>query len=29
VEGVELPAGAVSEVCIGAANRDEKRWGRW
>jgi cytochrome P450 len=28
VEGVELPAGAVIDVCIGSANRDEKRWQR-
>jgi cytochrome P450 len=28
VEGVELPAGAVIDVCIGSANRDEKRWER-
>ena len=28
VEGVELPAGAVIDVCIGSANRDERRWER-
>jgi cytochrome P450 len=28
VDGVELPAGAVIDVCIGSANRDEKRWER-
>nr|WP_225951470.1 cytochrome P450 [Mycobacterium sp. OAS707] len=28
IEGVELPAGAVVDVCIGSANRDEKRWER-
>jgi cytochrome P450 len=28
VQGVELPAGAVIDVCIGSANRDEKRWER-
>jgi len=28
VDGVELPAGAVVDVCIGSANRDEKRWER-
>lgn len=28
LEGVELPAGAVIDVCIGSANRDEKRWER-
>jgi cytochrome P450 len=28
VEGVELPAGAVIDACIGSANRDEKRWER-
>jgi cytochrome P450 len=28
IEGVELPAGAVIDVCIGSANRDEKRWER-
>jgi cytochrome P450 len=28
VEGVELPAGAVIDVCMGSANRDEKRWER-
>jgi cytochrome P450 len=28
VEGVELPAGAVVDVCIGSANRDDKRWER-
>lgn len=28
LEGVELPAGAVIDVCIGSANRDEKRWAR-
>jgi cytochrome P450 len=28
VDGVELPAGAVIDVCIGSANRDERRWER-
>jgi cytochrome P450 len=28
IDGVELPAGAVIDVCIGSANRDEKRWER-
>ena len=28
VEGVDLPAGAVIDVCMGSANRDEKRWER-
>jgi cytochrome P450 len=28
VEGVELPAGSVIDVCIGSANRDERRWER-
>ncbi len=28
VEGIDLPAGAVIDVCIGSANRDEKRWER-
>jgi cytochrome P450 len=28
LEGVSLPAGAVIDVCIGSANRDEKRWER-
>jgi len=28
VEGVDLPAGAVVDVCIGSANRDERRWER-
>lgn len=28
IDGVELPAGAVVDVCIGSANRDEKRWER-
>ncbi|BBX83507.1 cytochrome P450 [Mycolicibacterium aubagnense] len=26
--GVEVPAGAVIDVCIGSANRDERRWER-
>lgn len=26
--GVKLPAGAVIDVCIGSANRDERRWDR-
>ncbi|MEV0674744.1 cytochrome P450 [Mycobacterium sp. NPDC050441] len=26
LDSVELPAGAVIDVCIGSANRDEKRW---
>jgi cytochrome P450 len=28
LDGVELPAGAVIDVCIGSANRDEARWER-
>jgi cytochrome P450 len=28
LEGVTLPEGAVIDVCIGSANRDEKRWER-
>lgn len=28
LEGVEVPAGAVIDVCIGSANRDEHRWDR-
>jgi cytochrome P450 len=28
LEGVQLAAGAVIDVCIGSANRDEKRWER-
>ncbi|KIU17261.1 cytochrome P450 [Mycolicibacterium llatzerense] len=28
LEGVEIPAGAVIDVCIGSANRDEHRWDR-
>ena len=28
LEGVELPEGAVIDVCIGSANRDEQRWER-
>ena len=28
VEGVAIPAGAVIDVCIGSANRDEQRWER-
>jgi len=28
LEGVEVPAGAVIDVCIGSANRDEHRWER-
>ena len=28
VEGVAIPKGAVIDVCIGSANRDEKRWER-
>jgi cytochrome P450 len=28
LEGVTLPAGAVIDVCIGSANRDENRWER-
>ena len=28
LEGVPIPAGAVIDVCIGSANRDEKRWER-
>ncbi len=28
IEGVTLPEGAVVDVCIGSANRDEKRWER-
>ena len=26
LEGVHLPEGAVIDVCIGSANRDERRW---
>ncbi|SBS72147.1 Cytochrome P450 [uncultured Mycobacterium sp.] len=26
VEGVAIPAGSVVDVCIGSANRDERRW---
>jgi cytochrome P450 len=26
LEGVPLPAGAVLEICLGAANRDPSRW---
>jgi cytochrome P450 len=26
LEGVTLPAGSVIDVCIGSANRDERRW---
>jgi cytochrome P450 len=28
VEGVQLPTGSVVDVCIGSANRDERRWER-
>lgn len=28
VEGVPIPAGSVIDVCIGSANRDERRWER-
>ncbi|BCI52438.1 cytochrome P450 [Mycolicibacterium litorale] len=28
LDGVEIPAGAVVNACIGAANRDENRWER-
>lgn len=28
LDGVALPAGAVVDVCIGSANRDENRWER-
>lgn len=28
LDGVTLPAGAVIDVCIGSANRDENRWER-
>ncbi|MDV3127002.1 cytochrome P450 [Mycobacterium sp. 21AC1] len=28
LDGLHLPAGAVIDVCIGSANRDEKRWER-
>lgn len=28
VSGVEIPAGSVIDVCIGSANRDERRWQR-
>jgi cytochrome P450 len=28
VEGVKLPTGSVIDVCIGSANRDERRWER-
>ena len=28
MEGVELPTGSVIDVCIGSANRDERRWQR-
>ncbi len=28
LDGVPLPAGAVIDVCIGSANRDENRWER-
>ncbi len=28
VEGVTIPQGAVIDVCIGSANRDERRWER-
>jgi cytochrome P450 len=28
VKGVELPTGSVIDVCIGSANRDERRWER-
>ncbi|MCV7176323.1 cytochrome P450 [Mycolicibacterium sphagni] len=28
LEGVAIPAGSVVDVCIGSANRDERRWDR-
>jgi len=28
LEGVDVPEGAVIDVCIGSANRDENRWER-
>ncbi|WNG89348.1 cytochrome P450 [Mycobacterium sp. ITM-2016-00317] len=28
IDGVQIPAGAVIDVCIGSANRDETRWER-
>ncbi|MGE2730955.1 cytochrome P450 [Mycolicibacterium vaccae] len=28
LDGVPIPAGSVIDVCIGSANRDEKRWQR-
>lgn len=28
LEGVKVPAGSVVDVCIGSANRDERRWER-
>lgn len=28
LDGIDLPAGAVIDVCIGSANRDETRWER-
>ena len=28
LEGVKIPEGAVIDVCIGSANRDERRWER-
>ncbi|MFD6456369.1 cytochrome P450, partial [Nocardia sp. NPDC060220] len=28
LEGVAIPAGAVVDVCLGSANRDETRWER-
>lgn len=28
IDGVQIPAGAVIDVCIGSANRDEARWER-
>ncbi|MGE2734484.1 cytochrome P450 [Mycolicibacterium vaccae] len=28
LDGVPIPAGSVIDVCIGSANRDEKRWER-
>ncbi|VEG53263.1 cytochrome P450 [Mycolicibacterium aurum] len=28
VDGVPIPAGSVIDVCIGSANRDERRWER-
>ncbi|MUL68061.1 cytochrome P450 [Mycobacterium sp. CBMA 234] len=28
LEGIQVPAGAVIDVCIGSANRDERRWER-